>query len=91
MHISLPPALKEWVQEQVEQGGFGTASEYVRDLLRAERERQLRARIDRNLHEALDSGEATPVTPETWRQTRERVKGRLRKSSRKRRTDGSNR
>lgn len=33
MNISLPETLKEFVDRQVVGAGYGTASEYVRDLL----------------------------------------------------------
>lgn len=39
MNISLPDALKRFVDEQVEQRGYGTSSEYVRDLIRRDQER----------------------------------------------------
>jgi antitoxin ParD1/3/4 len=39
MNISLPESLKEFVDAQVRQSGYGTSSEYVRELLRKERER----------------------------------------------------
>ncbi len=38
MHIALPDSLKAFVDEQVRQRGFGTSSEYVRELLRREQE-----------------------------------------------------
>jgi antitoxin ParD1/3/4 len=34
MNISLPQALKSFVDEQVASRGFGTSSEYVRELIR---------------------------------------------------------
>ena len=40
MNISLPSALKSFVDEQVTTRGYGTSSEYVRELIRRERERQ---------------------------------------------------
>ena len=40
MNISLPDSLKSFVDQQVSQSGYGTSSEYVRDLLRREQERQ---------------------------------------------------
>jgi antitoxin ParD1/3/4 len=91
MNISLPPALKEWVDQQIDLGGFGTASEYIRQLIREEQRRQTRRDVEAKLAEAEDSGEPEPVTAETWQQSEERVKERLRKASRKRRADGSNR
>jgi antitoxin ParD1/3/4 len=43
MNISLPDSLKDFVDEQVNQRGYGTSSEYVRELIRKEQERlQLR-------------------------------------------------
>jgi antitoxin ParD1/3/4 len=43
MNISLPESLKEFVDEQVERRGYGTSSEYVRELIRRDQDRtQLR-------------------------------------------------
>ena len=43
MNISLPDALKSFVDEQVSTRGFGTSSEYVRELIRKDQDRlQLR-------------------------------------------------
>jgi antitoxin ParD1/3/4 len=40
MNISLPENLKAFVDEQVSQRGYGTSSEYVRELIRRDQERQ---------------------------------------------------
>ena len=40
MNISLPDALKAFVDEQVEKRGYGTSSEYVRELIRSDHDRQ---------------------------------------------------
>lgn len=40
MNISLPDALKDFVDEQVSQRGYGTSSEYMRELIRKDQERQ---------------------------------------------------
>ena len=46
MNISLPDSLKEFVDEQVEQRGYGTSSEYVRELIRRDQDRRrLRALV----------------------------------------------
>lgn len=39
MNVSLPAALKSFVDDQVEQRAYGTSSEYVRDLIRRDQER----------------------------------------------------
>ena len=40
MNISLPDSLKEQVDARIEGGGFGTSSEYVRELIRRDLARQ---------------------------------------------------
>ncbi|CAI3806119.1 Antitoxin ParD4 [Pseudomonas sp. MM221] len=43
MNISLPDALKSFVDDQVTQRGYSTSSEYVRELIRKDQDRtQLR-------------------------------------------------
>lgn len=39
MNISLPDSLKSFVDEQVSERGYGTSSEYVRELIRKDQER----------------------------------------------------
>ncbi len=44
MNISLPERLRAFVDEQVSQRGYGTSSEYVRELIRKDQDRlQLRS------------------------------------------------
>lgn len=40
MNISLPETLKSFVDEQVATRGYGTCSEYVRELIRKDLDRQ---------------------------------------------------
>ena len=39
MNISLPDSLKDFVDEQVHERGYGTSSEYVRELIRKDQDR----------------------------------------------------
>lgn len=39
MNISLPDTLKSFVDDQVKSGGYGTSSEYVRELIRKDQDR----------------------------------------------------
>jgi antitoxin ParD1/3/4 len=39
MNVSLPDSLKEFVDEQVERRGYGTSSEYIRELIRRDHDR----------------------------------------------------
>jgi antitoxin ParD1/3/4 len=57
MNISLPDALKSFVDAQVESRGYGTSSEYVRELIRKDQDRQqLRALL-------LEGGASAPTAP----------------------------
>ena len=40
MNISLPEALKDFVNDQVSARGYTTSSEYVRELIRKDQDRQ---------------------------------------------------
>lgn len=40
MNISLPDSLKSFVDEQVARRGYATSSEYVRELIRIDQDRQ---------------------------------------------------
>lgn len=53
MNISLPGALKSFVDQQVKNEGYGTSSEYVRELIRRDRDR---ASLRGMLLEGLNSG-----------------------------------
>jgi antitoxin ParD1/3/4 len=57
MNISLPDTLRDFVDEQVARGDYGTSSEYVRELIRRDQER-LRLRA------LLLEGAESPVTGE---------------------------
>jgi antitoxin ParD1/3/4 len=88
LNISLPPTLKQWVEDQIDQGGYGTASEYIRQLIREERKRQGLVHVETKLQEALDSGEPTPVTAATWNESEKRVRERIKAASKKRPAHG---
>ena len=40
MNISLPDTLKAFVDEQISERGYGTSSEYVRELIRKDQDSQ---------------------------------------------------
>ena len=80
MNVSLPEKLKEYVDGRVETGGYGTASEYVRDLIRQDLENQRKERnerLDALLLEGLKSMEEEgtfEITDEYWDEMRTRIK-----------------
>lgn len=61
MNISLPDEMKTWVDGQAGRGRFSDASEYVRDLIRRDRERQLAIEtLQSAITEGLESGPPQP-------------------------------
>jgi antitoxin ParD1/3/4 len=57
MNISLPDSMREFVDKQVSARGFGTSSEYVRELIRKDQDRQhLRALL-------LEGAASAPTAP----------------------------
>ena len=79
MNISLPDSLKTFVDEQVNQGGYGTSSEYVRELIRKDQDRL-------HLHGLLLAGAASapaaPADPAYFEGLRDRVRKAAKVSSR---------
>jgi antitoxin ParD1/3/4 len=53
MNISLPQALKSFVDQQVRSRGYSSSSEYVRELIRKDHDLQ-------RLHDLLLEGAASP-------------------------------
>lgn len=56
MNVSLPEELRAFVDEQVDGGRYGSTSEYVRDLIRREQDRQ-------RLRNLLLDGASSPPGP----------------------------
>ncbi len=56
MNISLPDAMKSWVEEQSRSGRYANSSDYVRDLIRRDR---LRSEAIAEIQGAIDVGLAS--------------------------------
>jgi antitoxin ParD1/3/4 len=66
MNISLPDEMRAFIEAEMGQEGFATASEYVRALIREAQKRRAKQELEAKLREALLSGPATPMTREDW-------------------------
>lgn len=75
MNISLPDSLKSFVDEQVTQRGYGTSSEYVRELIRNDADRM---HLRGLLLQGAASAAAAPVDASYFSTLRERVQKRAR-------------
>jgi antitoxin ParD1/3/4 len=79
LNISLPAPLREWIESQVQRGRYGNASEYVRELIRRDQERQAQERLEELLLEGITSGKASPLTKQDWAELRTDVAERFQK------------
>ena len=73
MNVSLPEALKAFVEDQVSARGYGTSSEYVRELIRKDQDRQ---RLRALLLEGASSPQAATADADYF----DRLRGRVREA-----------
>jgi putative addiction module CopG family antidote len=66
LRVDLPDDLSAWMLRQVEAGGFGTPSEYIRHLLRLARATSSVDEIEARLIAAEKSGPAIRPTKKDW-------------------------
>lgn len=78
-NISLPDSLKSFVDEQVIQRGYGTSSEYVRELIRKDADR---LHLRGLLLQGADSIPGAPSDAHYFSTLRERVQVRVRSTGR---------
>ncbi len=84
MNVSIPEALREYVDEQVVEGGFANVSDYVRALIRDDRARRAKALLESKLLEGLASGPAEEATEAYWKRLEAEVRARASKRRRSR-------
>ena len=75
MNISLPDSLRSFVDEQVTERGYGTSSEYVRELIRQDQDR---LRLRNLLLEGAESAAGRPADASHFAGLRKRVRKRAR-------------
>jgi antitoxin ParD1/3/4 len=77
MNVSLPDPLKQFVDEEVREGGYASTSDYMRDLIRQRQRAKAEELLRRLIAEGMASGPAEPVTAETWDEMRRELRERL--------------
>jgi antitoxin ParD1/3/4 len=82
INISLPDQMKDFVDEQVGEGGYGTASEYLRALLTEQQKRKAEEKLEGLLLEGL-STKASTLESKDWEHVRGELKQRIAKRDRK--------
>ena len=69
MNISLPDPMKQFVDGQISQGRYSSASEYMRELIRADEKFKAEEQLEAKLLEGLNSPESE-LTKEDWKEIR---------------------
>jgi antitoxin ParD1/3/4 len=77
MNVSLPDALKEFVDAQVQERGYSTSSEYIRDLIRSDQVKQAEQGLVALLREGLASGTPMPTDESYWNKKRAALRERF--------------
>ncbi|MHC5777324.1 type II toxin-antitoxin system ParD family antitoxin [Nostoc sp.] len=70
INISLPESMKVFVEEQVAQGGYGSVSEYLQELITQDQKRKMQEHIEELLIAGLESGDAIEVNDQWWQEKR---------------------
>ena len=65
MNISLPEEMRSFIEGEMAQEGFASASEYLRALIREAQRRRARQELEAKLLEGLQ-GPAVEMTREDW-------------------------
>ena len=74
MNVSLPDKMKQWVEDQVQTGRYGNASDYVRDLVRRDQERAYaRDEFERLVEEGIASGVSDLTLDEIFAEARRKA------------------
>jgi antitoxin ParD1/3/4 len=73
MNISLPDELKQFVDQQVAEHAYGSSSEYLRELIRKQRDVE---KLRGLLLDGANSGPATAMEPDFFDTMRKRARDR---------------
>ena len=74
LNISLPDAMRKWIEEKLASGEYANASDYMRDLVRHDqREREL---LNLALIEGEQSGESEASIADIIKSQKARLRGR---------------
>lgn len=68
--VSLPETMKDWIEAQVEDGTFASASDYLSDLVRRDQEDQIRDHDERleEIRRIVDEADASGISTRTMQE-----------------------
>lgn len=83
MNISIPSALRERLEEKLVRRGYGSASEYVRQLIRQDLERDARDSVEALLLEGVNSKKRVKATSKWLEEKKALVRSAARRSGKR--------
>ena len=83
MNISIPADMRDWIQEVVSAGGYQTASEYFRELVRRDQKERAKVDLEQLLLDGLESGKGVEISPEFWEDKRKELLSRFARRKKK--------
>ena len=76
MNVSLPEAMKQWVEKQARSGRYSNTSDYVRDLIRRDQDQAMKvAHMQALVTEGIESGTGKRTMEELRETAREKATG----------------
>ncbi len=73
LNVSMPDAMRAWIEAQTKGGQYNNASEYVRDLIRRDqKERQQLERLQAAVDEGRKSGVSEKTLDDIWQDVKQR-------------------
>jgi len=75
MNISLPDSLKNFAQERANSSDYSNPSDYIRALIRADKQRAAEEELEQALLLGLSSGPSAPVDATFWGRLNKRASG----------------
>jgi antitoxin ParD1/3/4 len=80
MTVSLPDPMKDWIEARIQQGDYASVSDYVRDLVRRDRDRREQeftlAELRKKLADSRESGIGVRTVDEIFTEARDIAKAR---------------
>ena len=83
MNISLPESMRRFVEDQISTQGYSSASEYFRELVRADKKRQAKEALEATLLQAMqEPGEI--MSQRSWQKLRKEAEADSRRRAQRR-------
>ncbi len=73
MSFALPEELRSYIDDRVRSGEYGNTSEYLRVLIRRDRQAVAKQRLRSLIADGLESGDARPAMPGVIDELRQRA------------------